>query len=100
MKHEPAPAACTILAFPPARSERLVSTVTLLHLDGKTTFATAGFLPGNPGDAWNWIVETVAGELECAEEDVHAGESDEGDTVTVDGIPVYMVEIKRARAFQ
>lgn len=86
-----------ILTFPmlPAASVRLTSTVNILHLDGRL-FATAGFLPGNPGDAWAWIQETVAHELGCTEDDVHADESEEGgDVVTVEGIPVYMVEIVR-----
>lgn len=86
----------TLIAFPP--QPQMLSHVHLLHLDGRP-WASAGFLPGDPGAAWAWIAETVAAELECSEEDVHAGESEEGDTVTVDGIPVYMVEIKRARAF-
>jgi hypothetical protein len=86
-----------LVQFPPAASHRLISTVTLLHLDGRL-FCTAGFLPGDPGAPWAWIQETVSAELECSEDDVHSGESEEGpDTVTVDGIPVYMVEIKRGR---
>lgn len=90
---------CAVITFPPSASLRLVSTVNLLHLDGRL-FATAGFLPGNPGDAWAWIVETVAHELSVSEDDVHAGESEEGDTVTVEGIPMYMVEIIRSPRFR
>jgi hypothetical protein len=85
---------CTLLPFPSAASVRLQSTVNLLHLDGRL-FASAGFLPGDPGAAWGWIVETVAHEHGCHEDDVHTGESNDGDTVTVDGVPVYMVEIVR-----
>lgn len=85
-----------ILPFPP--QPRMLSHVTLLHLDGRE-FATAGFLPGDPGAAWAWIQETVAHELECHEDDVASGESEDGDTVCVDGIPVYMVEIKRGARF-
>jgi hypothetical protein len=70
--------------------------VNLLHLDGRL-FATAGFLPGDPGAAWAWIQETVACEEGCSEDDVRSGESEEGDTVCVDGLPVYMVEIVRPR---
>lgn len=84
----------TLLTFPVQRSQLLFSHVNLLHLDGRL-FATAGFLPGDPGAAWAWIQETVATELECAEEAVASGESDDGDTVCVDGLPVYMVEIVR-----
>jgi hypothetical protein len=87
---------CAVLPFPPAASARLLSTVTLLHLDGRE-LATSAFLPGNPGDAWSWIVETVAREMGCLEEEVHARDTD---VVTVEGIPAYRVEILRPPCFQ
>lgn len=83
---------CVVLNFPP--SQRMLSHVTLTRLDG-TPFASQGFLPGAPGAAWAWVVEVVAAELECAEEEVAAGD----DTVTVDGLPCYMVEIIRPACF-
>lgn len=89
----------TLIPFPPARSTRLMSHVNLLHLDGRL-FATAGFLPGDPGAAWAWIRSIVAAELECSEDDIRCGESDDGDTVCVEGVPVYLVEIARALPFQ
>lgn len=89
----------TVLLFPASRMERLTSTVTILHLDGRQ-FASAGFLHGNPGDAWNWIAETVAAELGCSPEEVHSLEGEDGDdTVGVDGLPCYRVEILRPRHF-
>lgn len=91
-----APASAVVLPFPPAASQRLLSRVALLTLAGKP-FASTSFLPGaGPGAAWNWIVETVAHEVGCAEADVHAGEGEDGcDVITVDGLPVYQVEITR-----
>ncbi len=88
-----------LLSFPVEASARLISTVKLLHLDGRP-FASGGFLPGNPGDAWAWIAETVATELGCLESEVEAGESEEGDVVCVEGMPCYMVEIVRPAAFR
>lgn len=84
-----------ILAFPAAASARLLSHVNLHALDGRL-FASAGFLPGDPGAAWAWIVETVTAECECTEAQVNVGEDD---TVTIDGLPVYTVEIIRPRCF-
>jgi hypothetical protein len=69
--------------------------VTLLHLSG-ALFATAGFLPGDAGAPWAWIQETVAAECGVAEDAVgcaEAGEEGGGDFVTVDGLPVYRVQI-------
>lgn len=85
----------TLLAFPPAAMGRLVSTVRLLHLDGRP-FASAGFLPSRANDPWNWIVETVAAELDSAPETIHATDDD---LVTVDGIPCFLVEITRPKCF-
>jgi hypothetical protein len=89
-------APCVLLPFPPAASSRLFSHVALLHLDGRP-FARTAFLPGaGPSAAWEWIAETVAAECDCSAEDVHCAETEEGgDLITVDGLPVYMVEISR-----
>lgn len=67
-----------------------IRTTRLLHLDGRE-WASAGFM--GPGDAWGWIVESVAAECECAEDDVHCVEDPEGggDLVTVDGLPCYRI---------
>lgn len=83
---------CVVLNFPPAA--RMLSTVTLTRLDG-TPLCSKSFLPGVPGAAWAWIASVVAAELGCAEEEVAAGD----DTVTVDGLPCYMVEIIRPACF-
>jgi hypothetical protein len=83
----------TLLAFPPAAMGRLVSTVRLLHLDGRP-FASTGFLPGNPGAQWEWIQETVAAELGADPESIHATDDD---LVTVEGIPCFTCEIRRPR---
>lgn len=80
-----------VLAFPPARSARLLSHVTLHTLDGRV-LASASFLPGDPGAAWEWVVENAVRVFGCAESEV--GTAD-GDLVTVGGIPAYMVEIVR-----
>jgi hypothetical protein len=64
--------------------------VTLLTLAG-AHFASAGFLPGDPGALWAWMQETVAHEWGVEEDAVGALESDEGDLITVDGMPVYRV---------
>lgn len=87
----------TLLAFPAERAYRLQSTVSLLHLNGRL-FASASFLPGDPGAAWDWIVETVAAALGCDEADVHC--ADDCDLVTAGGIPAYMVEIVRPVHFR
>lgn len=69
-----------------------VHTVRLLHLDGRP-FASTGFLPGDPPAArWDWIAETVAAECECDPDEVDCMESDDGDMITVDGLPVYYVD--------
>lgn len=62
-------------------------TVRLLHLDGRP-WASAGFLDGS---SWTWIANTVARECECDEDQVGCVESDDGDLITVDGLPVYRV---------
>jgi hypothetical protein len=77
-------------------------TVRLVRLDG-TEFARAGFPvsgPPDPGAPWAWIVETVAAELGVPESQVGCLEPDNdedggGDYVTVDGLPVYRVDILR-----
>lgn len=92
----------TILPFPPqpARAARTwprtrseMRHVTLLALDADRIWATAGFLPGDPGAPWAWIQETVAHEVGCSEEDVHVLEGDEGDVITADGMPVCRVAL-------
>jgi hypothetical protein len=85
-----------VVALPVPSLQRTMRHVTLLHLDGRP-FATAGFLPGSASRPWEWIVETVAAECECAEESVGCQEPGEdeggGDFVTVDGMRVYQVAI-------
>lgn len=91
----------TVLSFPAAKMPTH-RTVRLLRLDG-TEFASAGFpVTGrpDPGAPWAWIQETVAHELGVAEDSVGCLEPDNdedagGDYVTVDGLPVYRVEIVR-----
>ncbi len=78
----------TILPFPMDASQRLVSWVRLQTLAGET-IASAGFLPGAQNDIWTWIAGRVAEWTGCNPEDVHADD----DTVTVDGLPCYLVEI-------
>lgn len=53
-------------------------------------WARAGFT-GGPGDAWGWIVESVAHEHDCDEDDVGCAESDDGDLVTICGEPAYVI---------
>lgn len=75
-----------------ARPRSAVYTVRLLHLDG-SPWCSAGFLPGDPpGSHWAWIVETVAREWSVDEDQVGTLETDDGDVVTVDGLPVCRVE--------
>jgi hypothetical protein len=76
---------CLVLTRP-----RTLRTVTLLTLTG-TLFATAGFLPGDPGAPWAWMQETVAHEWGVEEDAVGALEGEDGDLITVDGMPVYRV---------
>lgn len=80
-----------LLHFPTGRPVTM-RHVTLVTLAG-APWATAGFLPGDPGAPWAWICELVAREFECREEDVHAMETDDGDVVTAEGIPVCMVRL-------
>ncbi|MGX9443901.1 hypothetical protein ACWX0K_15165 [Nitrobacteraceae bacterium UC4446_H13] len=66
-------------------------TVRLYHLDGRP-WASAGFLPPfQPGAKWAWIRETVARECGVNEDQVGCIESDDGDVITVDGMPCYSV---------
>jgi hypothetical protein len=72
-------------------------TVQIVNLNGHV-FASAGFPTDvrDPGAPWEWIVETVAHELSCRPDQVSSDEGPDGeDFVTIDGIPVYRVEIKR-----
>lgn len=67
----------------------------ILQLDGRE-WASTHSLAG-PGAAWGWIVETVAAEHGCAEEQVGCAESepdglyDGDDLVTIDGLPAYRI---------
>ena len=66
-------------------------TVRLYHLDGRP-WASAGFLsPFQPGAKWDWIRETIAAECECEPDQVGTMETDDGDVVTVDGMPCYRI---------
>lgn len=78
------------LPTPATRLAPQVHTVRLLHLDGRP-FASAGFLPGLASAPWAWIRETVARECDVDEDQVGTMETDDGDMVTVDGLPVYLV---------
>jgi hypothetical protein len=70
-----------------AAQPRCQPVTQLCRLDGKVIAeASVSFISG---DRWAWIVETVARETECREDQVGCVETDEGDVVTVDGIPVY-----------
>lgn len=69
--------------------------VTLAHLDGRP-WAIAGFLPG--GDVWGWILETVAHEHEVSEDAIGCAESEDGDLVTIDGIPMLTINIGRLQS--
>jgi hypothetical protein len=72
-------------------SYRRCVTVRLFHLDGRP-WASAGFLPPyQPGARWDWIRETVAAECGADADQVGCIESDDGDMITVDGLPVYLV---------
>lgn len=69
-------------------------TVTITTLDGRP-WASAGFSGGLPSDAWAWVAETVAAECSCSEDDVSVAESEDGDLITVEGVPVYKIGIAR-----
>jgi hypothetical protein len=90
------PSLDNVIAHPAlARTHR---TVALVTLDTNHTFASAGFSGGCAGDSWEWIVSTVAAELGCHVDQVGCVEGSEdgaqgtGDFVTVDGLPVYLIE--------
>lgn len=71
-----------------AATRSQVYTVRLLRLNGHP-WCSAGFLPGDPpGSHWAWIASTVARECEVDEDQVGTMETDEGDVVTVDGLPI------------
>lgn len=86
-----------LVEFPTGRPFQM-RTVTLLTLQG-APFATAGFLPGDPGAPWAWICECVAREWGVEEDAVGTLEPHEdeggGDFITVDGLPAYRVQIGR-----
>lgn len=77
-----------VIAHPALR--RTHRTVTLLQIDGRH-FATAGFNGGCAGDSWAWIVSTVAEELSVDPECVGCLDVEDGDFVTVEGLPVYRI---------
>lgn len=92
MNQHALPIGHNVVALHPSKTMR---HVTLLRLDG-TLFATAGFLPGLASAPWDWIVETVAHELGCAEDAVgcqEGGDDDLEDFVTVDGLRVYRIAL-------
>lgn len=62
---------------------------SILHLDGRP-FCSAGFTHDG-GDIWEWIRETVADELGCHVDDVGSLETDDGDVVTVEGMPCFKI---------
>lgn len=67
---------------------------SLHHLDGRRWTSSSGF---GPGQAWQWIVETVAAEHGVSEDQITGAESDEtqpfdcDDLVCIDGVPVYRI---------
>lgn len=74
-----------VVTLPVRRKSRWTSIVSL---DGHAWLASTHF---GPSGAWGWIVESVAAELGCDEDAVGSLESDDGDLVTVDGLPVYRI---------
>lgn len=68
-------------AFPPARN-----ATTIAYLDGRKAFWTCGLLGA---DRWAWVVEKVAYEHDAPARLIGLLESDDGDMITIDGIPVY-----------
>lgn len=81
---EPPVTPCNVLPFPNVTHR----WVRILHLDGRE-WCKAGFT--GPSDSWAWVQETVAHELGCSEDDVGCAESEDGDLVTVDGLPAYRI---------
>lgn len=91
----PAPkpaAACNVVVLPvPHRS----SWTALHRLDGTRWTANSHFGPGN---AWNWILETVAAEYGVSEDQINCAESGDDqpygcdDLVTIDGLPVLRIQ--------
>lgn len=69
-------------------------TIALLHLDGRL-WTSAGFSGGLPSDGWAWIANAVATEHSVDPDDVGCEETEDGDVVTVDGVPVYRLSIKK-----
>jgi hypothetical protein len=66
--------------------------LSLLHLDGRPWLWTQ-FDAGTPaGAAWDWIAEQVAAEHEVCAEDIDCIETDDGDTITVCGVPTYRMQ--------
>ena len=63
---------------------------TIRTLDGRP-FASAGFTDNRNGDVWAWMQETVAHECGVAPNQVGLDETDDGDVLTVDGVPVYRI---------
>lgn len=66
---------------------------TLHQLDGRPWATSSHF---GPSGAWAWIVESVAHEHGCGEDQIGCLESGEeydcDDLVTVDGLPVYRIQ--------
>lgn len=58
-------------------------------LDGRPLFS-AGFTDDRNGDVWAWVSETVAAEHEVSPDQVGMVE----DTITVDGLPVYLLSLR------
>lgn len=79
-----APAPSNVVSIAPRRTRWTI----ICHLNGREWCRSTHF---GPGGAWEWIVESVAAEFECGIDQVSCAESDDGDLVTVDGLPVYLV---------
>lgn len=84
-----------VIAFPFPPTHRWVQ---IANLANGAEYARAGFPTVNrdPGAPHDWIVETVAHSFDIPTEKVGFAEGPDGeDIVTVDGLPVYQINILR-----
>ena len=66
----------------------------LCSLETGRPIFSADFTDNRNGDIWDWMQSVVSAEHECSVDDVGLLETDDGDIVTIDGLPAYRIEIK------
>ncbi len=64
--------------------------IKLIALDSSQVFASSGS-PFPFDDQWQWMTDEVARRFRCHAEDVDTAESDDGELLTVGGVPKALI---------